>query len=74
LTERRADLETLAKGLLEYETLSGDEIIGLLEGRQPIREVPEETPPVRTPASPVPATGTSRPPRPEHGLEPQPQV
>ncbi len=75
LTERRADLETLAKGLLEYETLSGDEIIGLLEGRQPIREVPEEVPPVRTtPASPVPTTGTSRPPRPEHGLEPQPQV
>ena len=33
LTEKRADLEALAKGLLEFETLSGDEIIDLL-GRQ----------------------------------------
>ena len=28
--EKRADLETLAKGLLEFETLSGDEIKDLL--------------------------------------------
>ena len=28
LTEKRADLEALAKGLLEFETLSGDEIQG----------------------------------------------
>jgi cell division protease FtsH len=31
LTEKRTDLETLAKGLLEYETLTGDEIIALFE-------------------------------------------
>ncbi|WP_020173338.1 ATP-dependent zinc metalloprotease FtsH [Methyloferula stellata] len=75
ITEKRADLEVLAKGLLEYETLSGDEIIGLLQGRRPVREVAEEPAPVRAPTSPVPTTGTSRPrPGPEPGLEPQPQV
>src|SRR5829696_7054624 len=31
LTEKRGDLEILAKGLLEYETLSGDEIKDLLK-------------------------------------------
>ncbi|HBR48231.1 MAG TPA: cell division protein FtsH, partial [Afipia sp.] len=38
LTEKRADLETLAKGLLEFETLSGDEITDLLAGKKPNRE------------------------------------
>jgi len=33
LSEKRADLEVLAKGLLEYETLSGDEIQDLLKAR-----------------------------------------
>jgi cell division protease FtsH len=75
LVERGQDLETLAHGLLEYETLSGDEIIGLLQGRKPVREVPEDPVPVRAPTSPVPTTGASRPrPGPEPGLEPQPQV
>jgi cell division protease FtsH len=34
LADRRAELETLARGLLEYETLSGDEISALLAGKQ----------------------------------------
>jgi cell division protease FtsH len=38
LTEKRADLETLAKGLLEFETLTGDEIQDLLDGKQPRRD------------------------------------
>ena len=39
LTDKRADLETLAKGLLEFETLTGDEIKDLLLGKKPNREV-----------------------------------
>ena len=39
LTSKRADLEMLAKGLLEFETLSGDEIKDLLAGKRPVREV-----------------------------------
>ncbi|MGB6919900.1 MAG: AAA family ATPase, partial [Methylovirgula sp.] len=73
ITEKRNDLETLAKGLLEYETLTGEEIIGLLQGRPPIREASDEpTPPPRP--SPVPSTGRQAKPGPEPGLEPQPQV
>jgi cell division protease FtsH len=42
LTERRSDLESLAKGLLEYETLSGDEIQQVLRGEKIIRKVVDE--------------------------------
>ena len=37
LTEKRQDLETLAQGLIEYETLSGEEIKNLLKGKKPER-------------------------------------
>ncbi len=42
LTERRDDLEALAKGLLEYETLSGDEIQMVLRGEKIIRKVVDD--------------------------------
>jgi len=38
LTEKLDDLHTLAKALLEYETLSGDEIIAVLKGVAPNRD------------------------------------
>jgi cell division protease FtsH len=38
LTEYRKELDTLAHGLLEFETLSGTEIKDLLEGKRPTRE------------------------------------
>jgi cell division protease FtsH len=73
LTEKRADLETLAKGLLEFETLSGDEIRDLLNGKKPNRESVLE--PTTPRASAVPPAGKSRPrPDPDAGLEPQPQA
>jgi cell division protease FtsH len=72
LNDRREDLEMLAKGLLEYETLSGDEIKDLLAGKPPVREGVSE--PVAPRTSAVPPTGKTRP-RPEPGgLEPQPQA
>ncbi|MEO6341440.1 MAG: cell division protein FtsH, partial [Caulobacteraceae bacterium] len=45
LTERLEDLHLLAKSLLEYETLSGDEIINALKGVPPVREKPEDIKP-----------------------------
>ncbi|MBU6419635.1 MAG: ATP-dependent zinc metalloprotease FtsH [Proteobacteria bacterium] len=42
LTERREDLERLAQGLLEYETLSGDEIQMVLRGEKIVRKVVDE--------------------------------
>lgn len=73
LTEKRADLETLAKGLLEFETLTGEEIVDLLKGKKPNRESVLE--PTTPRASAVPPAGKPRPrPDPDPGLEPQPQA
>jgi cell division protease FtsH len=55
LTERLDDLHTLAKSLLEYETLTGDEITNVLKGIAPLREEPEDKRPVG-PAVSVPLT------------------
>ena len=74
ITEKREQLENIAKALIEYETLTGDEIIGILNGRMPIRET-DDTPPPR--ATAVPVTGMVNKPRQEPdtgGLEPQPQT
>src|SRR5947208_779 len=60
LTERRVDLETLAKGLLEFETLTGEEIQDLLKGKKPNRESVLEPAAPRTSA--VPPAGKPRPP------------
>jgi cell division protease FtsH len=62
LTQKLEELHILAKGLLEYETLSGDEIIKLLKGVPPIRDAAEDRPPPG-PAVAVPLT---------HGPEPEP--
>ena len=42
LIEKRTELEVLAKGLLEYETLSCDEIKRLLAGKLAVREAMNE--------------------------------
>ncbi|MDT3683525.1 MAG: ATP-dependent zinc metalloprotease FtsH [Pseudorhodoplanes sp.] len=72
LTEKRAHLEALAKGLLEYETLSGDEIKDLLDGKAPVREGISE--PTAPRASAVPSAGKTRPRPDAGGMEPQPQA
>ena len=56
LTEKKKDWETLAEGLLEYETLSGEEINELLKGNPPSR--PSDTTPTTgpTPTGAVPVT------------------
>ncbi len=74
LTEKRADLEVLAKGLLEFETLTGDEITDLLAGKRPVRESVIE--PTTPRSSAVPPAGKPRPrPEPPTGeVAPQPQA
>jgi cell division protease FtsH len=72
LTDKRPDLEVLAKGLLEFETLTGDEIKDLLIGKRPVRESTMD-PPTTPRSSAVPTAGKGRP-RPDTGpLEPEPQ-
>jgi cell division protease FtsH len=73
LTDRQTDLESLAQGLLEYETLSGDEIVDLIKGKPPVRDTGDEPPARGAPV--VPSAGKGRPrPGPDAGLEPQPQA
>ena len=73
LTEKRADLETLAKGLLEFETLSGDEIKDLIMGKRPNRESIIEPTTPRNTTVPTAGSGRNRP-RPEGPMEPKPQA
>jgi cell division protease FtsH len=58
LTTKIEDLHTLAKSLLEFETLSGDEIVNVLKGVPPVREEAEAKrptgPSVAVPISPRP--------------------
>jgi cell division protease FtsH len=70
LTDKRSDLDVLARGLLEYETLTGDEITALLKGIAPVRTPYEEPEPQRGPGPSVPQAGRPRGPGP---LIPEPQ-
>ena len=42
IKDKRKNLDIIAKGLLDYETLTGDEIINLLKGIDPTREDPSD--------------------------------
>ncbi len=71
LTENVEELHRLARGLLEYETLSGDEIRTVLRGEPVIRKVVDEPAPESRRAS-VPNSGRPASP-PAGGLGPAPQ-
>jgi cell division protease FtsH len=74
ITENHDKFIALAEALLEYETLTGDEIKDLLNGKRPNREPTDEPPAPRSSA--VPTVGKQRkPPAPDTGgMEPQPGV
>ena len=73
LTEHKDDLEKLAQGLLEFETLSGEEIKDLLNGKRPVREDPSDESQNPPRGSAVPSTGARpRPDAGDQGLNPQP--
>ncbi len=73
LSEKAKDHETLAQGLLEYETLTGDEIRDLLAGKPPRRDDDEGPKAKSTPTVPVtrPKKGGGGE---ADGMEPQPQA
>jgi cell division protease FtsH len=71
LTEKQHELEALARGLLEYETLTGDEIRNLLNGQPPVRDAGDAVSPVR--GSAVPTAGRGRPDVIGGRLRPQPE-
>ena len=73
LTKKNKDLETLAKGLLEYETLSGEEIANLLKGIAPKRDDGTTPRPSGTPSSAVPKSGRAKRGGGAPDMEPQPQ-
>ena len=74
VSERRADLETLAKALLEYETLSGDDVNKLLKGEVISRESVEDPPVGSERKSSVPTAGKKDRGRGGVGnIEPEPQ-
>jgi len=75
LENNKDDLHTLAKALLEYETLSGDEIRVLLDGGTIARES-DEPPPDTGKRSSVPSSGQKARPVDESegpGINPEPQ-
>ena len=77
LTRKKKDWIALAEGLLEYETLSGDEIKQLLAGEKPSRDMGDDTPASRgsavPKAGPAGAKGGKKGDEPDSGMEPQPQ-
>jgi cell division protease FtsH len=73
LTENVEELHRLATGLLEHETLSGDELRTVLRGEKVIRTVVDEPAPESRRAS-VPTSGRpATPPPPAGGAAPAPQ-
>ncbi|MDO9415101.1 ATP-dependent zinc metalloprotease FtsH [Pararhizobium sp.] len=76
ITDMNSEFVAVAEGLLEYETLTGEEIKALMRGEKPARDLGDDTPPHR--GSAVPAAGAKKDPgtkgeEPEGGFEPQPQ-
>jgi cell division protease FtsH len=72
ITENAEQFEAVAQALLEFETLTGDELRDLMQGNRPTRADPDE--PTTPRGTAVPSSGKSRPLAGDGGLEPQPQV
>ncbi|MEE2970123.1 MAG: ATP-dependent zinc metalloprotease FtsH [Pseudomonadota bacterium] len=72
LNEKKDDLDTVAIALLEFETLSGDEVIGLTKGESVFRSTDDDDTSDTGRRSSVPTSG-SKGNEPDSGLEPEPQ-
>jgi cell division protease FtsH len=73
LTERKDDWERLAKGLLEYETLTGDEIRKVMSG-EPLGGDDADTPSAGGGLSAIAAIPKTKPKTPKGGMEPEPSA
>ncbi|MGD9828562.1 MAG: ATP-dependent zinc metalloprotease FtsH [Hyphomicrobiaceae bacterium] len=76
IEEHVDQLHIIANGLLEYETLSGDEMRDLLNGKPPVRDSGDDDGLKAPSASAVPSAGRTKP-REDPGaggMEPQPQA
>ncbi|MBH0239358.1 ATP-dependent zinc metalloprotease FtsH [Methylobrevis albus] len=74
ITENHDKFVAVAEALLEFETLTGEELRGIMNGKPPVRDAFDDPTPPRSSA--VPPAGTQRPrgePDAGPGLEPQPQ-
>jgi len=73
LTKKKKDWTAIAQALLEYETLTGDEIRQILAGEKPSRDLGDDS--TGTKATAVPKAGARPKPKKggEPGMEPQPQ-
>jgi len=72
LNDKKDDLHKLAKGLIEYETLTGDEITSLLKDGVVNRPDPEEE--IKNAGASVPKSGKATKPNLSPGLKPKPQT
>ncbi|MFN0191882.1 MAG: ATP-dependent zinc metalloprotease FtsH [Aestuariivirga sp.] len=74
LTKKNKDLEALAQGLLEYETLSGDEVKLIIAGKPLKRDEDSDKKRTNKPSSAVPTAGGPKRGRGAGEMEPQPQT
>jgi cell division protease FtsH len=77
IRENMDELHKIARALLEFETLSGDEIRGVLVGKSPVRDTDSETSGPK--GTGVPSAGKGKAgrrrsgPSTDDGMEPQPE-
>ncbi|MCF6292343.1 MAG: ATP-dependent zinc metalloprotease FtsH [Robiginitomaculum sp.] len=63
LTKHKKAWKAVAEGLIEFETLTGEEIEGLIKGKRPNRPDPEETPKSKGPGAAVPVISGGKKPK-----------
>ena len=76
ILDKNEEFERLAQGLLEYETLTGDEIQRVIKGEPPnIGDDADDVPPSGgTSITAIPKTKPKKPRAPDGGMEPEPST